>query len=128
MTERGRRQKRRKAYRLGHLAESLAALSLRLRGWRILERRFKASTGEVDLIAERGDVVAFVEVKARRTRTAALEAVTPTARNRIIRAAQIYLLHHPHLAAQTLRFDLVLVVPFRWPEHVVDAFRPDGLA
>lgn len=122
-----RPRNRRRAYRLGHGAESLAALILRLKGWRILARRFKSGAGEVDLIARRGDVLAFVEVKARSSRTAALEAVSATARGRIIRAAQIFLVQNPDHADSTQRFDLMLIVPWRLPEHLTDAFRPDQL-
>ncbi|WP_439530366.1 YraN family protein [Pannonibacter sp.] len=118
---------RRRAYRLGHGAESLAALILRLKGWRILARRFRSGAGEVDLVARRGDVLAFIEVKARRSRAAALEAVSATARGRIIRAAQIFLVQHPDQADTIQRFDLMLIVPWRWPEHLTDAFRPDRL-
>ena len=118
---------RRRAYRLGHGAESLAALILRLKGWRILARRFRSGAGEVDLVVRRGDVLAFIEVKARRSRSAALEAVSATARGRIIRAAQIFLVQYPDQADTIQRFDLMLIVPWRWPEHLTDAFRPDRL-
>lgn len=118
---------RRRAYRLGHGAENLAAWILRLKGWRILARRFRSGAGEVDLIARRGNVLAFVEVKARRSRTAALEAVSATARGRIIRAAQIFLMQNPEQADSIQRFDLMLIIPWRLPEHLTDAFRPDRL-
>ena len=78
------------AERLGRLAETLCVWSLRLRGWRILERRLAArrgqGIGEIDIIAKRGRVVAFIEVKARGTSAAALEAVTGPQRARIARA------------------------------------------
>ncbi|TIO58114.1 MAG: YraN family protein, partial [Mesorhizobium sp.] len=55
---------RRKAYRRGHRGEWLAALALMLKGYRILARRHRTKLGEIDLIARRGDLVLFVEVKA----------------------------------------------------------------
>lgn len=113
---------RRKAYRWGLSAESLAALSLRLRGWRILKRRYKTPAGEIDLIAKRRKTVIFVEVKARRSLAAALEAVTPAARRRIIRAAKIFVAEHPKAGFFTLRFDVVVVRPWRWPSHIENAF------
>ncbi|ADZ68476.1 YraN family protein [Polymorphum gilvum] len=115
---------RRRAYRLGLGAETLAAWALRLKGWRILARRFKAGPGEIDLVARKGNIVAFVEVKARRSRDAALEAITPASRRRIVRAAKVFVARHPKAVFHTLRFDVVLVVPGRWPEHIEDAF-PD---
>ena len=58
---------RQKAYRRGHRGEWLAAAALMLKGYRILSRRHRTRFGEIDLIARRGDLVLFVEVKARRT-------------------------------------------------------------
>lgn len=49
----------------GHAAERIAVLSLRLKGYRILARRFKTKVGEVDIIARRGCCIAFIEVKQR---------------------------------------------------------------
>ena len=66
---------RRKAYRRGHRGEWLAALALMLKGYRILARRHRTKLGEIDLIARRGDLVLFVEVKARRTLMEAMEAI-----------------------------------------------------
>ena len=59
------RRARRTAYLFGQKAETLAALWLRLKGYRILARRFRAPPGEIDLVARRGRVLALVEVKAR---------------------------------------------------------------
>lgn len=115
---------RRRAYRLGLAAETLAAWALRLRGYRILDRRFKAAQGEIDLVVRRGRLVAFVEVKARPTFEAALDAVSETSARRIAAAAEWWIVKHPVYADYDQRFDFVLVVPGRWPKHVADAFRP----
>lgn len=114
---------RQRAYRLGLTAETFAALWLRLKGYRILARRYRRGPGEIDIIAKRGKVVAFVEVKARRDRTTALESITPAAQRRIVAAARVFVAEHPKAVFYTLRFDAVLIVPRRWPEHVCDAFR-----
>jgi len=60
-------EKRVRAYRHGLLAETIAALLLRLKGHRILARRFKTPVGEIDLVALKGKRLAFVEVKRRKT-------------------------------------------------------------
>ncbi|NVK34220.1 MAG: YraN family protein [Rhodobacteraceae bacterium] len=117
-------KRRRNAYRLGLGAETLAALALQITGWRILKRRYKTSAGEIDLIAKRGKTVAFVEVKARKTRDAALDAVTYRSQQRIGRAARIFIAEHPKAGFFTLRFDVVIVRPWRWPERLADAFQP----
>lgn len=115
--------KRRKAHGLGLSAETFAAWSLRLTGWRILKHRYKTKAGEIDLIAKRGKTIAFIEVKARRTRAAAMDAVTPASQRRIVRAAKIFISEHPKAGFFTLRFDVVIVRPWRWPERIVSAFQ-----
>jgi len=120
--ETGRRDRKR-AFRLGLSAEAYAAWALRLTGWRILKRRYKTKAGEIDLIAKKRKTVAFIEVKARKTRTAALEAVTPAAQKRIIRAAKIFVTEHPKAGFYTLRFDVMVVRPWAWPERIVNAFQ-----
>jgi putative endonuclease len=107
----------------GRGAESLAAWSLRLRGYRILARRFRTPLGEIDLIVRRGRLVAFVEVKARGDLDQALVALGPRQRERAARAAELFLLRHPGYGGHTLRFDLIAVCPWRLPRHVVDAWR-----
>ena len=115
---------RKAAERRGRRGEWLAALSLVLKGYRILARRARNSAGEVDLIAQRGRLVAFIEVKARATDTLALEAVTPRAQTRISRAAELWMAHHRTLGECDWRFDIIAIVPRRWPRHYKDAWRP----
>jgi putative endonuclease len=116
-------KRRRAAYRRGHAGERLAALRLLLTGYRILARRYRTKVGEIDLTAQRGDVIAFVEVKRRDALAAGLEAVTPQARIRIRRAAELYLRRNPDLADRALRFDVMVITPWAWPRHIVDAWR-----
>jgi putative endonuclease len=122
-----RRRGRGELERAGRLAEALAAWSLRLRGYRVLARRFRTPVGEIDLVVRRGRCVAFVEVKARRGGDEALHALGSRQRARIARAAEWFLKRHPQHAAAgcTLRFDLVTVVPWRLPRLIPDAWRPE---
>jgi len=115
-------QRRRKAQTLGHHAETIAAWYLRLTGWRILKRRYKTGSGEIDIIAKRRKTVAFIEVKARKTREAALEAVTPAGQRRISNAARSFVARHPKAGFYTLRFDIVIIRPWALPERIVSAF------
>lgn len=108
----------------GHLAETLAAWLLRLKGYRILARDLRLPVGEVDLIARRGRTLAFVEVKRRALRDLALESVSQRQRRRIERASEAFIAGRPALAALDRRFDLVLVAARRLPHHVPDAWRP----
>lgn len=112
------RDARRARQRHGRHAEWIAALALRLRGYRILAMREKTPLGEIDLIAVRGRRLAFVEVKQRTTREAAEAAITDTQRARIRRAAGLWLARHERYQSHDLGFDLVLLVGLRWPQHV----------
>ncbi len=117
------RERRRRAYGRGRRAEATAAWWLRLKGYRILARGFRAPGGEIDLIARRGRVLAFVEVKARPSLGQARESLTPRQRRRIERAAAIFLQRHPALSGFDLRFDVVLLAPRHRPHHLEDAWR-----
>ena len=116
-------QQRRKAEQAGRWAEAVAALLLRLKGYRIIGQRQRGPLGEIDIIARRGRVLALVEVKQRASRTAALEAVSPRQQARIARAAALLEVRHPEFASLDRRFDVVLVTPWRLPVHVMDAWR-----
>jgi len=118
---------RRQAEARGRRAETMAALLLRLKGYRILARRTRTPFGEIDLVALRGKVVAFVEVKARQRRDEAAWAVTPQQAGRIARAARYWLGAHPGLAAHDCRFDIIIVSPYQMPQHVPDAFQGEAL-
>jgi putative endonuclease len=117
------RRKRLDAYRLGHRGEWLAALALTLKGYRVLARRYRTPTGEIDLIARRGNLVVMVEVKARPTLEEAMEAVTWTASKRIESAADLWLSGRSDFARLSVRFDLVAILPRRWPVHVENIFQ-----
>jgi len=102
----------------------LAAMLLRLKGFAILARRCKTPLGEIDLVAKRGKLIAFVEVKARRDHDAAIEAVTYGARRRIGSAAGLFLSRRPDLADCAMRYDIIAVAGWRL-KHLPDAWR-DG--
>jgi len=117
------RDRRFRAYRKGHRGEWLAALALMLKGYRIVARRHRTKLGEIDLIARRGDLVAIVEVKARPTLIQAMDAVGFEAQRRIEGAADLWLSKQPDFARLSVRFDIVAVLPRRWPVHVENAFQ-----
>jgi len=112
------------AEKRGHRAESIAALLLRLKGHRILDRRAKTHAGEIDLVSLCPfGRVCFVEVKARANARAAAESVGLTQRTRIARAATLYLASRPALAKRGMRFDIVTVAGV--PKHYRDAWRAE---
>lgn len=113
---------RRKAYRRGHQGEWLAAAALLLKGFRIVARRYRTKLGEIDLIARRGDLVLIVEVKVRATLMEAMEAIAHSSERRIEGAADLWLMRQPDHAKLSMRFDMVAVLPRRWPVHVPNIF------
>jgi putative endonuclease len=110
------------AFRTGLSAEGRAAAYLILKGYRILARRFRSPYGEIDIVARRRNLLAFVEVKARASLDEAAYAVTPRQQQRIIEAAQAWLMAHPEHADFDLRFDAMLIAPRRLPRHLIAAF------
>jgi len=110
------------AFRTGISAESRAAAFLMAKGYRILAKRYRTPHGEIDLVARRRNLIAFVEVKARASLDEAAYAVTPRQQQRIINAAQGWLVAHPEHAEFELRFDAMLIAPRSLPRHVLAAF------
>ena len=110
------------AFRTGVSAEAKAAAMLMAKGYWILARRYRTPHGEIDVVARRGDLLAFVEVKARASLDDAAYAVTPRQQQRIIDAAQGWLMAHPEHAEFELRFDVILVAPKSLPRHLKAAF------
>lgn len=118
----------------GRAGEALAAALLEQAGYRIVARNFHCRGGELDLVAQKGEILAFVEVRTRRKggMVSAVESVTPAKRKKIVAAAYAFLEQNPALAASMQpRFDLVLVeaageTPALWhTDHLTDAFCPE---
>jgi putative endonuclease len=111
MNERRRREQG------GRRAETLACWWLRLKGWRILARRVRTPLGEVDIVARRGGVVAFVEVKARAHEREAALALDEYRLRRVAAAAGA-LAHRYAREGDVTRIDAMFVLPRRWPRHM----------
>lgn len=109
----------------GRLAERRAEELLAAEGWAILGRRVRTPRGELDLVAERDGLVAFVEVKLRRRLDDAVHALSPRQRRRIADAAECWLAAHPSEGERGVRFDVVVLDGQRSIRRIADAFRPD---
>jgi len=124
---RGDAQRGHKARRRGRWAEGLCVISLVLRGYGIVARGFVTGrgtgAGEIDIIARRGRVLAFIEVKARPSRDLAALAVSPHQQRRLTKAASAFVARRPDLMDCHMRFDAMLVTPWRTPLHLIDAWR-----
>ncbi|MFM7612492.1 MAG: YraN family protein [Alphaproteobacteria bacterium] len=113
----------RRAYAAGHDAEALAAAALIAEGWLILGQRLRTEAGEIDLIAEREGLLAFIEVKARPSLAEAAFALGPRQRTRLVAAAEAWLAEHPNHGSAGMRFDVMLVAADGTIRRIADAFR-----
>jgi len=114
----------------GAQGEAKAAAFLEARGWTVLARNFRTKAGEVDLIARRGDQVAFVEVKSWRSvpRDELGRSIGPRKQARIARAARLFLARRPDLVDAHLRFDVVFLGGVEGRiEHIPGAFTGEGI-
>ncbi len=109
--------KRQQAERGGRRAESLAALWLQLKGWQIVARRARTPVGEVDLIARRGKLLAFVEVKARATEREAEHALDEYRLRRVAAAAEALAPRYMR-PGDDIRLDAMFITPWRLPRHL----------
>jgi len=119
--------------RFGRDAEEAAARYLTGSGWTLLGRNVRIGRGELDLIARRGAVLAFVEVKARRTTDygAPEDAVDGRKRHKVARLAELWLAVRPWAlrGVTDVRFDIIAVdAASRLPvvRHLPGAFTLDG--
>ena len=113
----------RRADAAGQDAEALAAAALTAEGWRILAQRCRTEAGEIDLIAEREGLLAFIEVKARPSLAEAAFALGPRQRARLVAAAEAWLAANPGHGSAGMRFDVMLVAAEGTIRRIADAFR-----
>jgi putative endonuclease len=115
--------KRQVAEKRGRQGELRAAIYLQSKGWRILDKRVKTPLGEIDLIAKRGGVIAFIEVKWRHKAEDLDHAVDEYRLRRVAAAVEAV----AHLYAQTgedIRIDVLLLAPRRLPRHMANVWQP----
>jgi putative endonuclease len=117
----------------GRAAENTAASHLAHAGWLLLGRNVRVGRGELDIIARRGAVLAFVEVKARRTTTCGTpeDAVSLRKRRQVARLAELWLGSRPWAlrGVTDVRFDVIAVDATTTPatvRHLPAAFTLDG--
>lgn len=113
---------RRLTYTAGKWAEWVALLYMICKGFRPVACRYKCPAGEIDLICVRGNLLVFAEVKYRANQDTAAYSITSQQQARITRAAQYWALKNQRDTVKTMRFDVVLLAPWRWPRHIDHAF------
>ncbi|MEM1397837.1 MAG: YraN family protein [Pseudomonadota bacterium] len=120
--------KRQWAERKGRLFEMVAAGFYIASGYRLVDRRFKRRVGEIDLVCQRGNTLAFVEVKARRSADDAIAAVTAKNRRRFENATKVYLAENDRRIGgerhqPDVRFDIVAFGKGFTVKWIKDAWR-----
>jgi putative endonuclease len=115
--------KRQLAERSGREGERRAAFWLRAKGWRILATRVKTPRGEIDLVAKRGGMIAFVEVKWRR-KSANLDLAIDEHRLARVAAAVECVAHDYATEGEDIRIDVILLAPGALPRHIANAWMP----
>jgi putative endonuclease len=115
---------------LGNFGERVAAAHLQEKGWRIIDRNFRVAEAEIDLVADSGDAIVFVEVRTRRGAYEGMAALSITRGKvrKLLRAAAYYAEKHPEVADRPQRIDIVCIELGRdgkltRVEHIEDAVR-----
>ena len=115
--------KRQIAERSGRDGERRAAMWLRAKGWSIMAERVRTPRGEIDLVARRGKVVAFVEVKWRKTKAELDHAIDEYRLARVAAAAEA-VAHDYARDGEDIRIDVILLAPGCFPRHIANAWQP----
>ena len=111
---------------IGRQAEDAASRYLARRGYEILSRNVRLGRGEIDIVARRQDILAFVEVKKRNSREEGMLAMHKDKCTRLVSATTAYIGCHPKLAQLQSRFDLIILTPGRLRtkiEHMQDVIQ-----
>lgn len=122
----GRPARGRAAQARGVVAERAACTALEQDGWTVLAQRLRTAAGEIDIVAERDGLLAFIEVKARPDLATAATALGPRQRARLLAAGEIALADYPDWGRSGVRFDVLLVDNAGRVRRIADAFRLEG--
>ncbi|GMM94338.1 YraN family protein [Qipengyuania sp. MTN3-11] len=115
--------KRQLAEKSGREGERRAAFWLKAKGWQVLDTRVKTPAGEIDLVARRGGIVAFVEVKWRRRKQDLDHAIDEYRLSRVAAAAEA-VAHRYAEQGEDIRIDVLLLAPGAFPRHIANAWQP----
>ena len=111
------------SYQIGLYSEFLARWFLRFHGYRILKNRYitgkNTNRAEIDIIAKKKNTIVFIEVKSRKTISAAWDAITPTQSARLRRAAETFLINKRWMG--NARFDVIVVCGHKiyWAKNAI---------
>lgn len=129
MFKRSNVDKKKKSHKFGLAAERIAAIFLRLKGYRIIAQRYKNPKGEIDILAVKGNILAVVEVKARQDFSQCAYSIPQWKQQKILAAVEWLMVGGDRIARlamaneRAIRFDVIWIVPWRLPKHLRDAWR-----
>jgi putative endonuclease len=115
--------KRERAERKGREGEAQAAQWLMQQGWRVIAERVKTARGEIDLIARKGSLLGFFEVKWRARSSDLADAIDERRLMRVAAAAEIAMADYAE-AGDDFTIDVLLLAPGRPPRHIANAYQP----
>ena len=115
--------KRQLAERSGRDGEVRAAFWLKAKGWQILDQRVKTPAGEIDLVARRAGLIAFIEVKWRRKRADLDHAIDEYRLARVAAAVEAVANRYAE-KGEDIRIDVILLAPGSFPRHIANAWQP----
>jgi putative endonuclease len=118
-------EQRHEADSRGRQGEAEAAMWLAQQGWRIVAERLKTRAGEIDLVAKRAGLVAFVEVKWRARAASLGDAIDERRLARVAAAVELVWQDYA-TAGEDIRIDVILLAPGRRPTHIENAWMPFG--
>lgn len=110
------------SYQKGMFAEKLACVYLTFKGYRILKTRYKTKFGEIDIVARKGKMIAFIEVKQRVTEKDGAEAISAQSQKRITNAAKQFISQNSKYVGFAFRFDALLFIPPIFVRHLDNAW------
>ncbi len=120
-----KRNKRRRSHGWGIAAEYLCAAFLFFKGYSLIKLRYRNHSGEIDIIATKGKILVFIEVKARAQKETALYSISPAKQQIISSAARGFIAVHAKFADLGLRFDVMVVTSPLKIHHLKNAWRPE---
>lgn len=118
-------EQRHEADQRGRQGEAEAAMFLASKGWRIVAERVKTKRGEIDLVARRTGLIAFIEVKWRARSASLSDAIDERRLARVAAAVELVWQDYA-TAGEDIRIDVILLAPGRKPTHIENAWMPFG--
>jgi len=118
-------EERHEADQRGRQGEAEAAMFLAQQGWRIVAERVKTKVGEIDLVAKRTGLVAFIEVKWRARPVSLADAIDERRLARVAAAVECVWPNYA-TAGEDIRIDVILLAPGRKPTHIENVWMPMG--